>query len=334
MKSSMMVLLILLILISFGCKKEINNPTDPPISMEWKQINGLVGFNYNVSDFASYGNYLFGATRSGVFMLDAGDTNWVLKNTGLENKNINAIASIESVLFAGTGDETGYGGGVFVSTNMGDSWVKSDSGLIYTPPGFSPTIPIVTSLAVVGTNLFAGTSNAGVFLSTNSGTNWVTVNDNVLGNSNSVLCFATDGITLYAGTGNGLYSTTDNGLSWYKNPGNFDYGVLAIAILGNTLLVSNGDVNNGGFYRSTDKGSTWTTLRNYGPSNNIVQSIIFNGTNIFAGASDGVYLSKDNGNNWFDVSANSGPSLIFSFQITKNKIYASTRGSGVWWSPI
>src|SRR5271169_5139892 len=63
----------------------------------------------------------------------------------------------EKNLFAGT-----WGGGVFLSTNNGTSWTAVNSGLT----NFS-----IMSLAVSGTNLFAGTQN-GLFLSTDNGNSW------------------------------------------------------------------------------------------------------------------------------------------------------------------
>ena len=56
--------------------------------------------------------------------------------------------------------------GVFLTTNNGTSWTAVSTGL---------TDNLVFSLAVNGTNLFAGT-NGGVFLSTNNGTSWTAVN--------------------------------------------------------------------------------------------------------------------------------------------------------------
>jgi len=57
--------------------------------------------------------------------------------------------------------------GVFiVQQNNGISWIESDSGI---------TNSFVNSLAVSGSNIFAGTNN-GMFLSTNNGNSWIAVN--------------------------------------------------------------------------------------------------------------------------------------------------------------
>ena len=71
---------------------------------------------------------------------------------------------------------------------------------------------LVYSLAVSGTNLFAGTYG-GVFLSTNNGTSWTQVNTG-LTNTN-VRSLAVSGTNLFAGTeGGGVFLSTNNGTSW------------------------------------------------------------------------------------------------------------------------
>lgn len=56
----------------------------------------------------------------------------------------------------------------------------------------------VYSLAVSGTNLFAGTYGGGVFLSTNNGTSWTEVNSGLT--NTYVWSLAVSGTNLFAGT--------------------------------------------------------------------------------------------------------------------------------------
>ena len=55
-------------------------------------------------------------------------------------------------------------GGIFLSTDNGDSWTAINSGL--------PKKTDFQAIAVSGENLFAGTVGRGVFRSTNNGTSW------------------------------------------------------------------------------------------------------------------------------------------------------------------
>ena len=74
---------------------------------------------------------------------------------------------------------------------------------------------LVTSLAVSGTNLFAGTGG-GVFLSTNNGTSWKQVNNGLM--DTNILSLAVSGTNLFAGTyGSGVFLSTNNGASWTQS---------------------------------------------------------------------------------------------------------------------
>jgi hypothetical protein len=85
--------------------------------------------------------------------------------------------------------------GVFRSTDNGTSWTAVDSGL---------TNNVVTSFAVYGSELFAGTFSGGIFLSTNNGTSWSNVDSGFT--NTPVQSFAISGSYLFAGTvGSGVW---------------------------------------------------------------------------------------------------------------------------------
>ena len=94
---------------------------------------------------------------------------------------------------------------VFLSTNNGTTW---------TPGNVAWGGANVTSLAVSGTNLFAGTNGLGVFFSTNNGTTWTGVDPSWSGFRHVLLSGrAVTGANLFAGTGGGggVFLSTNNG---------------------------------------------------------------------------------------------------------------------------
>ncbi len=84
---------------------------------------------------------------------------------------IYCFASSGNNIFAGTGDYYGTSvtGGVFLSTDNGNSWTAVSNGL--------PSPIGVYSLAIKGDTIFAGTGGDGVFLSDNNGTSWTWVSN-------------------------------------------------------------------------------------------------------------------------------------------------------------
>jgi hypothetical protein len=71
----------------------------------------------------------------------------------------------------------------------------------------------VYSLAVSGTNLFAGTDYYGVYRSTNNGTSWIQADSGLT--YMDVHCLAPSGMNLFAGPfQGGVFLSTNNGTSW------------------------------------------------------------------------------------------------------------------------
>jgi hypothetical protein len=66
--------------------------------------------------------------------------------------------------------------------------------------------------------------------------------------------------------------------------------------------------------------------------NNVtVLSLATSGSNIFAGTSNGVYLSTNNGANWTQINDGFNPvPTVYSLAIANNYIFAGTYGYSVW----
>ncbi len=121
--------------------------------------------------------------------------------------SVTTVVSDGSKMYAGTNVAYGNGGGgVLVSTDNGDNWTQSNTGL---------TNMNVRAIALSGANIFAGTFGGGIFLSTDNGSNWTAMN-NGLSNSSSkkIYALAVSGSTILAGTDDGMFISVDNGASW------------------------------------------------------------------------------------------------------------------------
>ena len=127
---------------------------------------------------------------------------WVNVPNGLNNNTpVWSLTSSGNNIFAGTGL------GVYITTNDGLNWTKTN---------LNPAQSANTLLAD-GNNIYAGTTNNGngVYITSNNGQNW-----SVMGTDNVpwVFALAKYGDTLFAGSSGalGIYRTTNNGLNWTR----------------------------------------------------------------------------------------------------------------------
>lgn len=190
----------------------------------------------SVSSFAFISTFVFAATKpfeagkaGGVYLSYDNGATWKPVSTGLPtladtNTYVTSLAAIGNNLFAGTGH------GVYLSTDYGTSWSRINKGL---------TGPWVYSLAVKGSELFAGTFGQGVFRSTDNGTSWTQTS--LVKDITSL--FAAD-TNLFAGTwSQGVYRYVNSSQSWqsiglpnvYVTGFAADNGILYASTLNNTV---------------------------------------------------------------------------------------------------
>ena len=191
-----------------------------------------------------------------------------------------SFASDGTNIFAGTNS-----GGVYLSTNNGQSWSPANSGL---------PIGELASIAINGSMIFGASYNNGVYLSTNNGTSWSAVNSG-LANRN-VLCVAAKDSLILAGTDNGIFLSHDNGSNWIPTGGLLPStnAVSKLAFGGGKIFA--GMQGSGDGFCSTDTGKSWTKL-NLG-SHGVINCIVVHEPNVYIGTNSGVFVSTDTGATW------------------------------------
>lgn len=180
----------------------------------------------------------------------------------------------------------------------------------------------VFCLLANGSNLFAGT-DSGLYVSANNGSNWVKVDSGLP--QSGVFALAASGANMFAGTDNGIYRSIDSGLSWQGVlTGNTH--ILALAMTGTVVIASS---TTSGCYVTSNNGLYWKSA-NAGLPGTEVLSFFINGTNVFAGTQNGIYLSKDSGASWSaDTVGLAYPPLgfypwVYSFAVIGTNIFAGT----------
>jgi photosystem II stability/assembly factor-like uncharacterized protein len=244
---------------------------------------------------------------------------WIQTN-GPQGGEVKCLASIDSILFAGTED------GVYRSVDNGASWK---------PTGLEN---IVYSLTVKSDdessmNLFAGTLNGGVFLSTDHGDSWKQVNFGLL--NHYVNCLAASDSNIFAGTADGVFRSPSNGAYWIPaSTGLARKSIRSLNIYGKNLYAG----TDMGLFVSMDDGANWTSA---GLKGEAVNAFAVIGSNLFAGTdTSGVFISADNGVNWEIISIPDMSKRVLSLAVMNNLLYAGTDmgiyrtpSNGAYWIP-
>jgi photosystem II stability/assembly factor-like uncharacterized protein len=268
------------------------------------------------------------------------------------SSEVHCLAGDSTNLYAGT-----EGGGVFLSTNEGESWVRmglgtrsvyslalkgsnlfagtelgtfysTDGGASWSALSEGQMKPYVNALAYTGITVLAGTAE-GTFRSTDNGATWGPVGAPLT--SMFVQVFAFSGEVFYAGVYGGVYRSTDGGEDWTPFISELPYtGILSLAVSGTDLFVGTSD---GQVYHSTLNGSAWevTTV-----STSRVQALAVSGRNVLAGTaspaqdSGSVFLSTDVGASWSEVNSGMPESAIQCLSARGGNIFAGTWARGVW----
>ena len=115
----------------------------------WNLLANGNGLYPNVRAFATANGSLFAGGASGIQRSTDGGTTWVAVDSGLTQTFILGFAVFHSTIFA-----CGWGG-IYVSTDTGSTWSEINTGL--------PTSHMAHSLAIVGTDLFAGLDTNGIW---------------------------------------------------------------------------------------------------------------------------------------------------------------------------
>ncbi|MEW6510112.1 MAG: T9SS type A sorting domain-containing protein [Bacteroidota bacterium] len=133
----------------------------------------------------------------------------------------------------------------------------------------------------------------------------------------SVLAFAADSASVFAGTGGGgVFRSTDSGTNWTEaNEGLTKRVVLSLAVSGSKLFAGTSDY--GGVFLSTNAGSTW----NWAVLTCDVGALAVSDSNLFAGTGGGVCVSSNDGADWSWFSGfRSG--YLLSLALSGDNLYA------------
>lgn len=203
-----------------------------------------------------------GTASQGVFKSIDGGATWSAANQGLSALDVRALAVTKDLIVAGTS------GGVFYSRDGAASWTSLG----------------LTDLNIAAVAMVAGSSGvmvlAGADSGGSSGGSYLFRTQDVSGSWSTVHLPADAGVVtalsvgappagaqarpVLAGTATGLFRSDDGAATWTQVNGlpETDINVVLFNPSNPDQLyaASDGDVGNGGVFRSLDRGSTWSPL--------------------------------------------------------------------------
>jgi photosystem II stability/assembly factor-like uncharacterized protein len=299
---------------------------------------------------------LYAGTRGGgVFKSSNSGQNWKAINSGLTSTDIVALAidpSAPATLYAGTSSGSGLDGGIFKTTNGGESWTGSYT-FIQSFGGGTNILALAIDPSAPAT-IYAATSDDGILKSTDGGASWGGLPYGIRGD---VLAISpTTPSTLYVGMRGGcgalcvgglcggVFKSRDGGQSWEAiNSGlscsdtvsnNRDVSVMAIDPSSPATLYIAG--TDGGVFKSTNEGLTWTAV-NAGLNGTRVVALAIvplSSSMLFAGTLDnGVFRSSNGGQSWESVNSGLSSTDVYCLAIDPSSpaiLYAGTQSGGVF----
>lgn len=263
---------------------------------------------YAVSGYTG-GTGVWKSTNSGV--------NWVQMNNGLTNPIIQTLSVSKTnpnIVMVGS-TNTGTSPGVYRTIDGGSNWTLVNSGITDSMGIQAIEIdPVNPNIAYVGIFTGTGNSTVGIYKTTNGGANWI-ASSNGFGANKNILAIAINPLNpnvIYAGTSfiptpqtgpTYIYKSVDAGANWISmstglpalttdvNPVrvldvcNVDTSVVIAGLFMNTTT-------NGGFFVSTNGGTSWTKKHNGLPN---LAGTLIRAAVIRPGSSAEFYVGLDGG---------------------------------------
>lgn len=306
----------------------------------WKRITGAnIIVNDVMIDPRDTSRVLIATDRSGVLASENSGQTFVASNRGFAHRQVATLLvdrNDSATVYAGLINDKEFGG-VFVSSDAGNTWKQMNGGL--------GGRDIFTLRQTARGDLLAGTNN-GIFTAKGGSTvaNWLPMNSIInvkevptkVGKKTVIrkqakkdtLKARVNDVELapakwYAATSDGVYMSNDEGRSWHGGPLLGERDFVAVHVTDKVVVAA----ARKGVYLSTDQGEEWFKVTMPKRVTSLTDVTVDHKGGIILAAREGAYRSEDAGQTWKHLDrlpVNHLTSVVFDEETQKVLITSST----------
>jgi photosystem II stability/assembly factor-like uncharacterized protein len=257
---------------------------------------------------------VFAGTDLGLYRSDDAGAHWGRIDTPMNSRAVWSVAIDDAnpeMMLAGTGTPTP--GGVFQSTDGGESWEERSAQFAETCPAVG--VPRPTAIAIDPTDhrsVWMGIEVDGIRRSQDGGATWTTAAPQIKNaDVHNVLITGGSAKRIYVLVNDDVWISPDDGASWRNVgaresfPWHYVRGIAARPDDSSVVFVTVGDATpgrTGAIMRTRDAGQTWESLPLPGQPNSAMWTVAIPKSDpdvVIAGSRYGyLYRSEDGGDSW------------------------------------